>query len=173
MVETMSRHYKHVLTLRFRMPISDDLHHRNFVTKITKYARVVDIPNSMTTLFDMLPVAALMVHRGLTGVFNFTNPGVVSHNTILTYYRKHVDPTFWWANFSEEECNAILKAQRSNNMLDTTKLVSALPDVRIIPIEEAVEGVFVRMADNLKKEGAFPPPNFKDEAGIEKPADAK
>lgn len=173
MVETMCRAYKHVLTLRFRMPISDDLNHRNFVTKITKYARVVDIPNSMTTLFDMLPVAALMIHKGLTGVFNFTNPGAVSHNEILTHYRTHVDPTFWWANFTEEQCNAILKAERSNNTLDTTKLETALADVRIPPIKEAVEGVFIRMAENLKAEGAFPPVNFKDSEGIPKPADAK
>ncbi len=169
----MCRAYKHVLTLRFRMPISDDLNHRNFVTKITKYARVVDIPNSMTTLFDMLPVAALMIHKGLTGVFNFTNPGAVSHNEILTHYRTHVDPTFWWANFTEEQCNAILKAERSNNTLDTTKLETALADVRIPPIKEAVEGVFIRMAENLKAEGAFPPVNFKDSEGIPKPADAK
>lgn len=172
MVETMSRAYKHVLTLRFRMPISDDLNHRNFVTKITKYARVVNIPNSMTTLFDMLPIAALMLTRKLTGVFNFTNPGAISHNQILELYRKHVDPTFWWANFTEEQCNAILKAERSNNELDTTKLEGALPDIRIPPIVEAAEGVFERMAVNLKAEGAFPPVNFKDAEGIPKPDDA-
>jgi 3,5-epimerase/4-reductase len=172
MVEKLSRSYKHVLTLRFRMPISDDLNHRNFVTKITKYARVVNIPNSMTTLFDMLPIATLMINRTLTGVYNFTNPGVVTHNEILSLYRKHVDPSFWWANFTEEQCNAILKAQRSNNELDTTKLVSALPDVHVPPIQEAVSGVFERMAENLKAEGSFPPPNFKDETGVPKPEDA-
>lgn len=31
--------------LRVRMPISDDLVARNFVTKITKYEKVVNIPN--------------------------------------------------------------------------------------------------------------------------------
>jgi hypothetical protein len=34
------REYSNVLTLRLRMPLSDDLHPRNFVTKITKYAKV-------------------------------------------------------------------------------------------------------------------------------------
>lgn len=32
--------YPNVLTLRLRMPISDDLSPRNFVTKISKYERV-------------------------------------------------------------------------------------------------------------------------------------
>ncbi len=30
------------------MPISDDLAPRNFITKISKYAKVVNVPNSMT-----------------------------------------------------------------------------------------------------------------------------
>ena len=33
-----------ILVLRLRMPVSDDLHPRSFVTKITQYDRVVDIP---------------------------------------------------------------------------------------------------------------------------------
>lgn len=37
--------YPNVLILRLRMPVSDDLHPRNFVTKISQYDRVVDIPN--------------------------------------------------------------------------------------------------------------------------------
>lgn len=39
------RTYPNVLILRLRMPVSDDLHPRNFVTKISQYERVVDIPN--------------------------------------------------------------------------------------------------------------------------------
>jgi hypothetical protein len=32
--------YPNVLTLRLRMPISDDLNPRNFITKISKYEKV-------------------------------------------------------------------------------------------------------------------------------------
>lgn len=39
------KNYSNTLILRLRMPVSDDLHPRNFVTKITKYDHVVDIPN--------------------------------------------------------------------------------------------------------------------------------
>ena len=42
-----------MLILRVRMPISDDLSSRNFVTKISKYERVVNIPNSMSVLYDL------------------------------------------------------------------------------------------------------------------------
>ena len=49
------------------MPISDDLSHRNFITKIVKYDRVVNVPNSMTCLTEMLPVSVIMAERKLTG----------------------------------------------------------------------------------------------------------
>jgi 3,5-epimerase/4-reductase len=44
----LTRNYPNALLLRVRMPISDDLSSRSFVTKITKYAKVVNVPNSMT-----------------------------------------------------------------------------------------------------------------------------
>ena len=54
------KNYTNSLILRLRMPVSDDLHPRNFVTKISKYDRVVDIPNSNTILTDLLPASVLM-----------------------------------------------------------------------------------------------------------------
>ena len=73
-LEDMLKSYPTTLILRLRMPISDDLavpppksfstclcvdtcsQPRNFVTKIVRYDRVINIPNSMTILSDMLPV---------------------------------------------------------------------------------------------------------------------
>lgn len=138
------------------MPISDDLSHRNFVTKIVKYDRVVNIPNSMTTLTDMLPVSLVMAERRLTGVYNFCNPGAISHNEVLDLYKKHIDPSYTYSNFSVEEQAKILKAGRSNNTLTHDKLVSALPDVVIPEIHEAMENVFKRMRVNLEAEGIWP-----------------
>jgi endonuclease/exonuclease/phosphatase family metal-dependent hydrolase len=38
--EPMLKCYPNALILRVRMPVSDDLFHRNFVTKIVKYEKV-------------------------------------------------------------------------------------------------------------------------------------
>jgi probable rhamnose biosynthetic enzyme 2 len=65
LAEKLLREYSNVLLLRVRMPISDDLNPRNFVTKISKYERVVDIPNSMSVLHDLLPASIEMTVHGL------------------------------------------------------------------------------------------------------------
>lgn len=144
--EKIVKEYDNVLTLRIRMPLSDDLSPRNFITKITKYEKVVDIPNSMTILNDMLPIACNMLIKSSTGIYNFTNPGVISHNEILALYKKYIDRDFTWTNFSLEDQDKILKAGRSNNCLDVTKLQS---EYYIRPIKQSIIKLFQRMGNNL------------------------
>ncbi|KAM0946767.1 putative dTDP-4-dehydrorhamnose reductase [Dioscorea sansibarensis] len=137
MVEDLLKDYENVCTLRVRMPISSDLSNpRNFITKITRYEKVVNIPNSMTILDEFLPISIEMAKRNLTGIYNFTNPGVVSHNEILEMYRDYIDPTFTWKNFDLEEQAKVIVAPRSNNELDTTKLKNEFPE--LMPIKESL-----------------------------------
>ena len=147
--EKLLKPFDNVLTLRLRMPISDDLSDRSFITKITRYQKVVNIPNSMSVLHDLLPVSLKMARQGLVGVYNFTNPGVISHNEILDLYIQYIDPSFKYTNFTLEEQAQVIKAPRSNNELDSTKLVTAFPEVP--HIKESIQGVFQRMKVNLGK----------------------
>lgn len=156
-MEQMLKVYPNCLILRVRMPISDDLFHRNFVTKIAKYERIVNIPNSMTVLTEMLPASLAMAKAGLTGVYNFTNPGVISHNEVMDLYIKYIDSTYTYTNFTVDEQAKILKAGRSNNELDTTKLMADMPEgVVLNDIKTAVELCFQRMKVNLEKLGWLP-----------------
>ncbi|CAM9157225.1 unnamed protein product, partial [Laminaria digitata] len=155
-VEKLLASFSNVCILRVRMPISDDLCPRNFITKIVKYEKVVNVPNSMTVLTDLLPVSLIMADRKLQGVFNFCNPGAISHNEILDLYKQVIDPTFVYSNFTIEEQDKVLVAKRSNNTLDVSKMVDALPDVEIKEIHDAMVGVFERMKENLLAEGVLP-----------------
>mmetsp|Transcript_11168 Transcript_11168/g.33327 ORF Transcript_11168/g.33327 Transcript_11168/m.33327 type:complete len:312 (+) Transcript_11168:87-1022(+) len=158
-VEEMLRAYlDHLTVLRVRMPISDDLSPRNFVTKISKYEKVVDIPNSMTVLHDLLPASLALSKRKLSGIFNFCNPGAISHNQVLAAYKKHVDPSFTWTNFTLEEQDKILAAKRSNNELNCTKLVEALPDMDIPDIHTAIDRCMQRTKKHLDSIGWKPTP---------------
>jgi len=126
-----------VLNLRIRMPITGEYNGRNFITKITKYEKICSIPNSMSVLPDLLPLVLDMMQNRVTGTMNLTNPGTISHNEILEMYKQIVDPSFVWKNFSQEEQRKILAADRSNNLLNTTRLETLYPQV--LPIQDAVK----------------------------------
>ena len=131
------------LNVRIRMPITDEVISRNFITKITNYAKVCSIPNSMTVLNELLPVMINMALQNKVGTINLTNPGTITHNEILEMYREIVDPTFTWVNFSIEEQNQILDSKRSNNCLNTLQLET---NNQVNPIKVAVRNVLTAMS---------------------------
>ena len=131
------------LNLRIRMPITSCHSKRNFIKKITTYEKICSVPNSMTVLPELLPIAIDMAKNKIIGTVNLTNPGLISHNEILEMYKEIVDPKFEWKNFSIEEQNEILAAGRSNNFLDTTRLKELYPDVK--NIKDSVRDIIISM----------------------------
>eukprot|EP01062_Namystynia_karyoxenos_P015786 TRINITY_DN15755_c0_g1_i2.p1 TRINITY_DN15755_c0_g1~~TRINITY_DN15755_c0_g1_i2.p1 ORF type:complete len:346 (+),score=122.71 TRINITY_DN15755_c0_g1_i2:81-1040(+) len=137
-----------VLNVRIRMPITPDHCPYNFITKVVKYKKVVDIPNSMTVMPELLPVMVDCAVQERTGTINLTNPGAISHTQVLELYKKHVDPSFWYETFTQEEQDKILLSGRSNNLLDTMLLKRWYPDVD--DIHTAVEKCCIELG---KKHG--------------------
>ena len=138
-----------VLNVRIRMPITDEDHPRNFITKITAYAKICSRPNSMTVLDDLLPLMVDMCRQGTGGTVNLCNPGTLSHNEILEIYRDTVDPAFRWANFSAAEQDELLAAGRSNNAMATSLLrqrYPAVPDLRT-SVTHALQRMAARRAN--------------------------
>lgn len=135
-----------VLTLRLRMPMDSYLSPRNIITKLLKYEKVINIPNSMSVLDDLLPLVPRMLH--LNGVYNFVNPGVISHNQILDLYIKHVDSNFKYTNFNLDEQSKVIVAPRSNTALDSSKLLYYFEVPHIL---ESVEKLMIRIKDNFEK----------------------
>lgn len=118
-----------VLNVRIRMPIVDEMHPRNFITKIVKYDKICSIPNSMSVLPTLIPYLVRMIENSNTGTINLVNPGVISHNEILEMYKKYVDENFEWENMTLEQQNQILKSERSNNHLNTNKIEELFPSI--------------------------------------------
>ena len=114
--------FTNTLTLKIRMPITSDNNPRNFITKITKYEKICSISNSMTVLDELIPISLGMMKKRTMGLYNFTNPGYISHDEILQMYKDIVDPNFTWKLFNIEEQDKVLKSKRSNNYLSTKKL---------------------------------------------------
>ncbi len=101
----------------------------------------------MTVLPSLLPVMIDMALRRETGTINLVNPGLISHNEILSLYKEIVDPSFTWKNFDLVEQSQVLAAGRSNNLLDTTKLTNLYPKVPCIR-----DAVIMCLKDMAKKE---------------------
>ena len=139
-----------VLNLRIRMPISYLPDKRNFITKITKYEYVCSIPNSMTVLEEFFPIFTDLIVKKKTGTYNCTNPGLISHNQILELYKKIVDKDFSWKNMSLQEQSKVLKSDRSNNLLDTSKIEREYPKIR--KIDDAVIIALNKMSFKIGKQ---------------------
>ena len=103
LLEPLATQFPNLLYLRVRFPISDDMHARSVLSKLIGYEKVVNVPNSFTVLDDLLPLVPAMMEKGLTGLLNLVNPGVISHNELLQYYKDYIDPEFTWKNFTVEE----------------------------------------------------------------------
>lgn len=138
--------FPNVLNVRIRMPISSDMSPRNFIVKITKYAKICSIPNSMSVLDDLLPLLVRFASEKRTGTINLTNPGCISHAQILDMYREIIDPEFTYSLFSYDEQAQVIKCARSNNVLCTRKLQEWAPDVP--DIFESVRTTLLRMREH-------------------------
>jgi 3,5-epimerase/4-reductase len=142
----MKQFSTNVLNVRIRMPITDEKHSRNFITKITTYNKICSIHNSMTVLPELLPIMIDMCDKKITGTVNLTNPGLISHNEILEMYKEIVDRDFKWENFNIEEQREILASERSNNFLDTSRLESLY---KVKNIKDSIRDILHKMADTI------------------------
>lgn len=135
--------YSCLLLLRVRLPLGDDFSSRSLISKLLQYDKLVDIPNSITVLSDMLPIAIQMAQDDRRGIYNFTQSGTISHSELMTLYRDIVDPSVRWSHFSEAEQAAVIKVPRSNCELDVSKLKSQYPQLKTA--HEAVRAAFTHM----------------------------
>lgn len=143
--ESLILEYPNVLNLRIKMPVSTELD-KGFVGKIIRYKKLINVPNSLAILDDLLPIAVDMTLRQITGNFNFVNPGAMSHNEVLELYKEYIDPTFTYGNFTLEEQDKILKARRSNAELSAEKLLSYYPDVP--HVKQSLRNIFETIKKN-------------------------
>jgi 3,5-epimerase/4-reductase len=89
-----------------------------------------------------------LVEHNETGIYNFTNPGAISYNEVLSLFKQYVRPSFTWKNFTLEDQAKVIKAGWSNCKLSTTKFVNKLEEYNyeVPEIHKAYAQYFQRMA---------------------------
>lgn len=110
--------------LRLRMPVSPKNDQRNFINKIRGYSKVIDIPNSMTMVEDLVKCVDWAAKNSKFGIFHVTNPEPITAAQVMREYQKY-DSTHKFEVISEDELHSITIAKRSNCILNTDKLNKA------------------------------------------------
>lgn len=131
-----------VLNARIRMPITNHIDPRSFIAKITRYEKVISIPNSMSVLPELLPLLMELSKKKIVGTINLTNPGAITHGEILDIYTKIVNPNFKYEIMGIQELNNYVLGQRSNNYLETKLLQSYFPNVK--PIKQSIQNILTK-----------------------------
>lgn len=127
----------HVTTLRIRMPVSGKNHPRNLINKLRGYKQVINIPNSMTFMPDLVRCIDWVAREHKTGIYHVVNPKPLTAVQIMEeYQRYHPEHTFDIL-YTEEQLDALTVAKRSNCILDTRKLQQ--DGFHMTPSEEALE----------------------------------
>lgn len=125
-----------VLQLRLRMPFDSKPSPRNLLTKLIKYKKVLDAPNSITYMPDFYKALKILVEKRATGIYNMVNPGVISPYRIMQMYKKTVDPSHEFERLTVEDLGDVVKAGRSNCILSTKRLEKA--GITLRQVDEAV-----------------------------------
>ncbi|BAT88966.1 hypothetical protein LR48_Vigan09g088200 [Vigna angularis] len=134
-VEELLKEYDNVCTLRIQLPVSSDLSNpHNFISKITSSDKVVNMPNSITVLDELVPISIEMAKRNCRGIWNFTNPGIVTCNEILEMYKEYIDPSFKWVNFTVGRQGQF--PSPSTNEMDASQLQKEFPE--LLPVRDSL-----------------------------------
>jgi len=128
-------------TVRVRMPFSNGLHDRSFITKIRKYNNLINFVNSKTYLPDLCNfiqyIISNKVNANKIGIINFVNPDAKDTKYLTDRMEAHnLDNKKW--NFVNLE-GIDIKAPRSNCVLSIEKLKTMFTDFHIEPEDVAIE----------------------------------
>jgi dTDP-4-dehydrorhamnose reductase len=125
---------------RLRIPFDHVDSPRNYLSKLQRYARLLDARNSISHLGDFVEACwGCWERRVPFGTYNVTNTGSVTTREVVSLIEKHLRPARAFDFFDSEEEFLRIAAQtpRSNCVMDNTKLRAA--GVPISEVHDSVE----------------------------------
>ena len=131
----MSKKYD-ILIPRIRIPLDNQPSPKNILTKLIKYKKVIDLPNSITYIPDFIKALKHLIRVEARGIYNVVNKGALRYPELLDVYKKYV-PEFEYKIINYKDLNLV----RTNLILSAKKLQNSGFKVRNINevIEECVQ----------------------------------
>lgn len=126
-----------ILILRIRLPLDNQPHPRNLLTKLINYKRVIELPNSISYLPDCIKALRHLIKIDARGIYNLVNKGGLKYSALLDIYKRYV-PDFRYKIVDYKKLNLT----RPNLILSTKKLEKSGFKIRHIKetLEECVQG---------------------------------
>lgn len=110
---------KNILILRIRIPLDCVPHPKNVLTKLIKYKKIIDIPNSVTYIPDFVKFLELAIEKDAKGIYNVVNRRECRYPDLMKAYSKRI-LNFEYEIIPYEKLNLV----RTNLLLSTDKLSS-------------------------------------------------
>lgn len=130
-LEPLYKKYR-ILITRIRVPLDNQPHPKNLLTKLLKYKKVINIPNSLTYIPDFLNALRHLINIDAYGIYNVVNKGSLRYPFLLNVYKKYV-PELKYTIIDYKKLNLV----RTNVVLSTKKLDKT--GFRVRNINEALE----------------------------------
>lgn len=126
--------------IRIRMPFSNSLHARSYLTKIYNYSNLINMVNSKTYISDLTSFIKYIINNHIPaneiGKLNFVNPWPLDTQDVCKLLTNAGLNNKNWKFVDLDELN--LAAPRSNCVLSTEKLQSLFPDFKMHTEREAI-----------------------------------
>lgn len=134
-LSALRNRYK-ILIIRIRVPLDSQPHPKNLLTKLLKYKKAINIPNSVTYIPDFLKALKYLIEIDANGIYNVVNKGSLKYPELLEKYKKQV-PNFKYEVIDYKRLNLV----RTNVILSVRKLEKAGFRIRNVAniLEECVK----------------------------------
>lgn len=129
-----------VYVWRLRIPFNEVDNPRNYLTKLQRYATLLEATNSISQLEEFVAATfACWEKRVPFGTYNVTNPGQITTHEVVELIQKTGVSTKTFSFFKDEAdfMSKAAKTPRSNCVMDSSKL--AATGIRMTEVHEAVE----------------------------------
>ncbi|PTX97151.1 dTDP-4-dehydrorhamnose reductase [Spartobacteria bacterium LR76] len=140
MAEIMLRDHPNCLVWRLRIPFDEFDHPRNYLTKIMRYERLLEVTNTISQLQEFASVSVETLLRGLPGgTYNVTNPGAIRTSEVAEALRRAglTQREFVFFHDEAEFLSDSAHVRRASCQLSSAKLASLGLPLR--PIHEALD----------------------------------
>jgi len=143
------RHFSTTTLIRIRMPISPNARPRNLLSKLIKYKQIVEEPNSVTFVPDLVNCIDWTIQNKKYGIYNCCSPEPLTHSVLLEEYKKY-NSTHTYSKITRDELDALTIAKRSNCIIDSSKIQNE--GFKFGDTHERVRECVKQFCEDIKKE---------------------